>query len=309
MWFKNLSLFRFSEPFTWSLNEFEQRLERGQFHPCGALEPMSYGWVSPMGKSGTVLTHVANDCWLICAQKEEKILPNSVIQELVEERVAQAEELRGGVVGKREKDSLRDVVISELLPKAFSHSRKLYACIDGRGGWLLVDSASSKKAEELVSYLRRSLDSLPVKAPVTKNRPSAIMTDWLAGKSVPVDLQIEDECELRSREQEGGIVRCLRQDLAAPEIQNHLQAGKEVAKLALCWDERLSFVLDDTLGVKRLRFLDMVQEQVAEAEARNEAEQMDVDFIIQIAELSKFLPRLMDFFGGENHAGNSASSP
>jgi len=300
MWFKNLSLLRFTEPFTLTANELEQRLEAGRFRPCGRLEPMSYGWQPPLGKDDFPLVHAANGYLMICAMKEEKILPSSVVNEMLTERIAEVEDRKGVPVRKKEREEIRDQVVQELLPRAFSHSRRIYAYLDPKGGWLVVDSASAKKTEELASLLRRSIESLHVTFPATRERHAAVMTRWLAGNASPSDIIIESECELRSPEEDGGIVRCKRQDLSAPEIQNHLEVGKEVIKMAMSWNDRLSFTLDEGLGVKRLRFLDLVQEQAAEVEAADEAERFDADFSIMSLELANFLPRLLELFGGEN---------
>jgi recombination associated protein RdgC len=126
------------------------------------------------------------------------------------------------------------------------------------------------------------------------------MTGWLLNGRAPEDIVIEDECELRSPEEEGGIIRCKRHDLAVPEIKNHLDSGKLVIKLAVKWADRLSFVMDEHLAIKRVRFLDLIQDQVAEVDAESEAERFDVDFSIMSLELANFLPRLLELFGGEN---------
>lgn len=300
MWFKNLALLRFTEPFTTSVEELEQCLDSGRFRPCGSLEPMSYGWVAPVGKEGAPLVHAANGCYMVCALKEEKILPAQVINEMLAEKVAEIEDQKGSPLRKKDRDALRDEIVHDLLPRAFSFTRRQYAYIDPKNGWLIVDGASAKKTEELASWLRRCLESLPVTLPVVNERPAGVMTRWLAEDASPADIVIESECELRSTEEEGGIVRCKRHDLTAPEIQNHIEAGKEVIKLALSWNERISFVLDDTLGIKRLRFLDLVQEQAADVEADDEVQRFDADFAIMSAELAVFLPRLFELFGGIN---------
>ena len=128
------------------------------------------------------------------------------------------------------------------------------------------------------------------------------MTEWLSTQQTPDDLTIEDECELRSPEEAGGIIRCKRHDLALPEIKNHLDTGKEVIKLAVNWADRLSFIVDEHLAVKRLRFLDLIQDQVTDIQADNDAERFDADFSIMSLELSNFLPRLVELFGGEQQA-------
>lgn len=300
MWFKNLSLLRFTEPFKLTSSELEQHLQTGRFRPCGQLEPMSYGWHPPLGKDDGSLVHAINGYLMICALKEEKILPSSVVNEMVLERIGEIEARKGMPVRKKERDEVREQVTHELLPRAFSHTRKTYAYLDPMGGWLVIDSAGAKKTEELASWLRKSIESLPVVLPATRERPAAVMTRWLTENACPPDISIESECELRSPEEDGGIIRCKRQDLSAPEIQNHLESGKEVIKMAMTWNDRLSFMLDEGLGIKRLRFLDLVQEQSSEVEAADEAERFDVDFSIMSLELANFIPRLLELFGGEN---------
>ncbi len=84
-----------------------------------------------------------------------------------------------------------------------------------------------------------------------------------------------------------------------PEIINHLETGKQVIKLALNWENRISFVLDENLAVKRVRFLDVIQDQVTDIQAENDIERFDVDFSMMTLEFSNFLPRLLELFGGE----------
>ena len=302
MWFKNLALFRFTEPFTLSTKELEEKLEQIRFRPCGQHEEFSFGWTAPLGRSSEQLIHASNGFMMFCAQKEEKVLPAAVINEMFLERILEAEEQQGRKLAKKERTSIREELIFELLPKAFSFTRRTFAYIDPKGGWLVVDAASANKAEDLVSLLRKCLGSLPVIPPVTKEKPSATMSQWLIDQKIPDNITIEDECELRSPEEEGGIIRCKRQDLSQPEIKNHLDSGKQVVKLAVSWADRLAFIIDESLTVKRLRFLELIQDQAAEIEADDETVQFDADFSIMSLELEKFLPRLLELFGGENKA-------
>ncbi len=300
MWFKNLTLFRFSEPFTLSAAQIEEKLAASRFRPCGSHDESSFGWCSPLGRGHESLLHTANGFMLLCAKKEEKVLPASVVTELLQEKILDIETEQARKLSKKERNTLKDELIFELLPRAFSFSRLMYAYIDAQGGWLVVDSSSSKKAEELLSSLRRCLGSLPVVPVNTLQKPALTMTEWLANNATPAGITIEDECELLSPEEEGAIVRCKKHDLGLPEIKNHLDSGKLVIKLALNWQDRMSFVLDEHLAVKRLRFLDLVQEQVADTQAESVEERFDVDFTIMTAEFSAFLTQLLQLFGGEN---------
>jgi len=300
MWFKNLALFRFTEPFDLTADELVQCLEARRFKPCASLEPVSLGWTAPLGKETFPLVHASQGYIMVCLMKEEKILPASVINETLAERVEDIEARQGRPLRRKEKDSLRDEIVQTLLPRAFSHSRKNYAYLDTRNGWLVVDSSSNKKTDELVSLLRQCVGSLPVVPLTTRERPAQVLSGWLAENAVPADMTLESDCELRSPDEDGSVIRCRRHDLTAPEIQNHLEAGKEVVKLAVTWNDRLSLVLDDVPSVRSLRFLDIVQEEAADVDTANPVERFDADFAIMTLELSQFLPRLVALFGGEN---------
>jgi recombination associated protein RdgC len=298
MWFKNLSIFRLTEAFTLTAEELEEKLEALVFRPCGSHEDFSVGWVSPIGKAAP-LVHSANGFMMICTKKEERVLPASVLNEMMQEKIDETEEAEGRKLSKKERTAIKDELIFELLPRAFTFSRKLYAYIDVKGGFLVVDSGSSKSAEDLLSLLRKCLGSLPAVPLNTVEKPIATMTEWLISQQTPKDISIEDECELRAPEEAGGVIRCKRHDLSLPEIKNHLDIGKQVIKLALNWDDRLSFILVENLSVKRLKFLDLIQDQVTETHTDDEAARFDVDFSIMSLELANFIPRLIEIFGGE----------
>ncbi len=301
MWFKNLSLFRLQEPFTLNATELAERLGQFAFHPCLSQEMVSYGWVPPLGRKAVDLVHSANGRLLLCLQAEEKVLPAAVIREVIEEKVAEIEDREMRTVRRREKNALRDDVLLELLPKAFSRSRHSYAYIDPAQGWLVVNSASRKAVEELTGLLRKTLDSLPIEPPQVASAPDVIMTHWLAHGNLPTGLVPEDECELRDAGEEGGVVRCKGQDLSGEEIRSHLQAGKQVTRVALSWEKRISFVLAEDLIVRRLRFADVVRESLADVD--NPEALFDAEFALMTGELGLLLPRLLEFFGGEQKLG------
>ncbi|RIZ69220.1 MAG: recombination-associated protein RdgC [Methylococcales bacterium] len=302
MWFKNLSIFHLSEAFTLSPAELEQQLESLAFRPCGPHQELTFGWTSPLGKSSQQLVHATNGFMMLCLKKEERLLPTTVVNEVVQEKILEKEQQQARKLSKKERAEIKDEIIFDLLPKAFTFSRKVYAYIDPKDGWLIVDAASAKNAEDLLSLLRKSLTSLPAIPLNTLGKPATIMTEWLLNSKAPDDISIEDECELRSPEEQGGIIRCKRHDLALPEIKNHLDIGKEVIKLAVSWADRISFIVDENLSIKRLRFLDLIQDKVMDIETNDEAAQFDVDFSIMSAELANFIPRLLELFGGENKA-------
>lgn len=302
MWFSNLRLYRLTKPFTLTTEELAEKLEQHTFKPCGALELSSYGWVAPLGRDGTELLHAANGRIMICARKEQKMLPATVIRERVQEKAEAIEAAQARPVRRKERESIKEEVIHDLLPRAFPRSTLTFAYISPKENLIVVNAGSAKKAEELLSYLRGSIGSLAAVSPSLNVAPAAIMTQWLNGNDVPHDITLGDECELRDVVEDGGIIRCKRQDLTTEEIQVHLDAGKRAVKLAIHWQEQLGCLVDDELTLKRLRFGEELLEQHNDIDSDDPVAAFDNDFTIMTLELSRFIPRLLEIFGGENEA-------
>ncbi|HIE55333.1 MAG TPA: recombination-associated protein RdgC [Chromatiaceae bacterium] len=298
MWFRNLCLYRFSKPFSPAPDELEEQLAGRAFPPLNRLQPATMGWYPPLGREGRQLLHSAGGCHMLCARNEEKILPATAVRELLDARIDEIQEREGRKVRGKEKQRLKDEVLLDMLPRAFSRSRNQYAYLDLKQGWLVVDTASRNRAEAFLSLLRVTLGSLPVVPLGTQVPPSEVMTRWLAEKKPPAGFEIGDECELRAPGEEGGIVRIRNEELFSSEVESHLDAGKQVTRLALLFDQRIRFLVDEQLQVKRLRFEDMVLDEAAQGGAETPAEQFDADFNLMTLELGRFLPRLLALFGG-----------
>ncbi|MES9856723.1 MAG: recombination-associated protein RdgC [Sedimenticola sp.] len=298
MWFKNLQIYRLSKPFALSPDELHEALQERASRECGSLEMSVLGWHPPLGRHGSQLTHAVGNCMMICVRKEEKVIPSSVVRELLDEKVAFIEEKEARKVRKREREELKGELMTDLLPRAFVKSNLSYAYIDTSDHWLVVDAASPGRAEELITLLRETLGTLPLKPLEVAQSPASVMTSWLNGVAPSSDYEIQDECELRDPVEEGAIVRCRRQDLNGEEIRAHLDAGKQVVRLAVEWNERLAFIMSDDLTVKRLKFLDIIQEEAAEAEAEDAATRFDVDFALMSLELRACIGRLVETYGG-----------
>lgn len=299
MWFKNLQLYRLTDGFDLSAEDLHEKLLNDEAGPIQSLDMFRLGWDKPLGREGQLLTHETNGCIMVCAKKEERVLPAAVIRDVLEEKVAEIEASEARSVRRKEKMQLKDEIMLDLLPRAFTRSSRTYAYIDTRKQWVIVDSVSAKKAEDLLSLMRKSLGSFKVKPFEVNQAPPAILTDWLQ-KHPPGDFVLQDECELRDPFEDGGIIRCRRQDLDGDEINVHLKAGKQVAKLAVEWNERLACILADDSSIKRLKFLEVIQEEAADADAESVAERFDVDFALMNLELRKFIERVVEIYGGLN---------
>lgn len=298
MWFKNLLVYRFTRPFSTSLEELNEKLSAAAFHPCSSQEQSSYGWSKPLGDAGSEYLHAANGCVMLCVKQQEKVLPAAVVNEVLDEKIREIQEADGRKPGRKERTDMKEEIVFDLLPRAFSRSRKLYAYIDIEAGLLFVDSASHKKAEELLTLLRETLGSLPVIPLKAKNTAQHCLTEWVAG-AAPTGFELGGECELRDRADETAVIRAKNQDLSSEQIQSHLQSGMFVNKLAMTWTGGIDFVVDDQLSIKRIAFGDLIRERADDINADTMAEQFDADFSIMAGEFAKFIPAVIAAFGGE----------
>ncbi len=300
MWFKNLMIYSFTEEMTFNNETLEASLDEGRFTPCGSQELSTFGWTAPAGRHTEALHHSGSGFILLCLKKEERILPASVIKDFVTDKVNVIEEEQARKVRKKEREEIKEEIMMELTPKAFKRSSLTYGLLAPELGYLIVDTSSAKKGDEFTAYLRKSIGSLPVKPLTVNEAPVAYFTAWLDGKmDAPDDIEIGTECELNAADDEGGIVRCSKHQLLdSDEIKTHLAAGKFVVKLGLEWQESLSFVVDNELTIKKLKFSDTLQEQAADDGSADAAAEFDAQFTLSSLEIAKFIPRLVEIFGG-----------
>ncbi|GGC55936.1 recombination-associated protein RdgC [Marinobacter halophilus] len=303
MWFRNARVFRFTKPFDITPEDLEEKLRADAFKPCGPQETLRQGWVPPLGKHGDQMVHSANGYHLIALRKEEKILPGPVVKEAVEERAEAIELDQGRKVRKKEKEEIKEQVMLEMLPQAFSRNRRCFAYLAPQDGVLVVDAGSAKQAEDLASTLRKSVGSLPVRPPAVEQAPAFTFTGWL-NETIehPASIVLGNECELKDPSEDGGVVRCKGLDLKADEIRNHLETGMQVTKLSLTWDDNVSFVLDEELGIRRLKFGETLQDQLDDVDVDDAVAKFDAAFTLMTMELSRMIPGLLEALGGEDRS-------
>lgn len=300
MWFKNLQIYRL--PVNWGLtaDTLQEKLSARPFQPCGSQDMASRGWSSPTKDDRFVLA--VGGHFLVALAVEQKLLPSSVVNEVAADKAEAIEAQQGFKPGRKQMKEIKEAVLQELLPRAFTRRRKVFTWIDPVGGWLVIDAASPARAEEVLDALRDSLDELPVKMVKTQQSPVSVMTAWLAANEATGNFTIDLDCELRAVTDEKAAVRYVRHALDGQDIQDHLAAGKLPTRLALTFDDRVSFILTEKMEIKRVAFLDVIKEE-AEKQADAADMQMEADFALMSGELSRLIPALIEVLGGEQPDG------
>lgn len=299
LWFKNILVYRLNKEIALSMDELEQQLTSLAFTPCSSQDMTKTGWVSPMGDRGEALIHVAGKQVMMCARKEDKILPATVIKQALQDKVEKLEGEQGRKLKKTEKATLKDEVVHTLLPRAFSKFSQTFIWLDLDKQLVIVDSGSAKRAEDNLALLRKTLGSLPV-VPLNFNESvESKMTQWVRSGELPAGFTLMDEAELKAVLEEGGVIRCKKQELVSDEIATHIEAGKFVTKLSLDWEDRLQFMLCDDGSIKRIKFSDTLREQNDDIDKADFAQRFDADFVLMTGELSALIERVIEVLGGE----------
>ena len=300
MWFKNLRVYRLpAKPVTDQiLSNLDEMLAQQKFEECGKMDIQKSGFVSPLGAHGSTLTHEAMGKVMVCLKSQEKILPASAINEQVEKKIQQIRDEENRSVSRKEKIDIKDEIIFSLLPNALTKSRLTFAYFDLLNSILVVNESSAKKAEALLSALRDALGSLPVIPLQTEGMPCGVMTGWISEGETPKSFDFGGSCKLIDRK-DGATVTVKDCDLTSHEVIEHVNTGMLVDKLALSFEQSISFTVDSDLSFTRVKFCEELIEKADEREAESYAEQFDADFQIMSIEIGKLIPAVLEAFGGE----------
>jgi len=226
------------------------------------------------------------------------VLPVSVVRQYAQARLVEVEAAQGYKPGRKQAREVFDQLEVELLPRAFVKRGLTYVWIDPVNSWLLVDASSSTRADEVMEHLKLSLGELPVTLIKTQLAAATAMTQWLAAGIAPGSFAIDRDCELRAAAEERAAVRYVRHNLDSDEVRSHIAGGKSATRLALTWNDRISFVLTEQLQIKRLVFLDLLKED-AGLPGENADDLFAANFTLMCGELAQLLGQLVEVLGGE----------
>jgi len=291
MWFKNFTIYRLPPGWSRTPGQIEATLTGFPLQPCTGLALQSRGFV-PVNDAGQ-FAYAQEKQVLVAMGSEDKLLPAAVVNQTAGERIQKLENEKGFKLGRKAKREIKEQVAAELTPRAFSRRRETRGWLDFDGGWLIVDTASATRADEFTETLRNALGELPVTPLQSEPSMSALMTQWLAGRQAPGAFDLDDECELTATDEHKSTVRYLRHALDGKDIAGHLSNGKVAMRLALTWKDRLSFVVDDKLQLRRVKLLDMERVR-EESDGLPPEQQFEIDFALMSGEYAALLKDLAE---------------
>jgi len=298
--FKNALVYRIDQWEQPSLPEIEAKLAGARFIECGASQPESHGFIEPRGTDHAPLLESVGGQLILVLCSETKGVPSGVVKAQLEER-CKAIELQTGrrPKGKAAKE-LKEEIIHTLLPRAFPKRGRTVIWLDLANQRLVVGAGSFKKADGVITRLVELLGGGFRVTPLqTQLSPAVAMAEWLTTKEAPSGFTVDRDCELKQPDSEKSAVRYARHTLDIDEVGEHIKQGKLPAQLALTWGGRVSFTLAESLAIKKIKLLDVVLENKAAHDGKDDNNSFDADVAIMTGELRKLLPDLIEALGGE----------
>ena len=226
-------------------------------------------------------------------------MPSSVVKNQLNAQLEKIEADTGRRPKGKKAKELKEDIVHKLLPRAFPKRSTTTVWLDPKTNIVVVDAGSMKKADSVVTRLVELLGGGIVLRPVqTTTSPAVAMAEWLKEKEGPAGFSIDRDCELKAPDSEKSTVRYARHTLDIDEVGAHIAQGKLPTQLAMTWSGRVSFVLHESLALKKVKLL----EEIEKAIKSDGDDAFDADVAISTGELAKLIPELIEALGGEVEA-------
>ena len=287
LWFKNAIIYQLNNDNLLDKQTIEQALKSASFSPCGNLDTTKMGWVSPYNDNN--LDDFIIDMQghlLLRIKKETKILPAPVIKQALIDKIDKQEKALSRKLSKNEKATLKDEVMFDLMPRAFSKYNHYWLWIDTENRRIIIDCSSFKLAEDILAILRKELGSLAL-TPLSIDKPlEKIMTNWVKEKLNFPPFILGDEAELKDPLEGNGIINCKNQDITSDEMLVHLDSGKWVTKLKIIDERGINFIINPDFTLKKVKFDSIIMDENEDIGSDEFDKRLEADFYIMANTLS-----------------------
>ncbi|KES18343.1 DNA recombination-dependent growth factor C [Gilliamella apicola SCGC AB-598-I20] len=287
LWFKNAIIYQLNNDNLLDKQTIENAVKSASFSPCGNLDSTKMGWVSPYSDNNQndfiidMQGHL-----LLRIKKETKILPTPVIKQALNDKIDKQEKALSRKLSKNEKATLKDEVMIDLMPRAFSKYNYYWLWFDTQNKRIIIDCSSFKLAEDILAILRKELGALAL-TPLSIEKPlEKIMTTWVKEKLSFPPFILGDEVELKDPLEGNGIISCKNQDITSDEMLVHLDSGKWVTKLKIIDEHGINFIIHPDLTLKRIKFDSVILDENEDIGSDEFDKRLEADFYIMANTLS-----------------------
>ena len=287
LWFKNAIIYQLNNDTLLNKDAIEKAIKSHLFMPCGNLDTTKMGWVSPYhdNNQNDLIVDMQGHL-LLRIKKETKILPAPVIKQTLLEKIDKQEQALSRKLTKNEKASLKDEVMIDLMPRAFSKYNHYWLWIDTENKRIVVDCSSFKQAEDILAILRKELGALAL-TPLSIDKPlEQIMTTWVKEKLDFSPFILGDQAELKDPLEGNGIISCKNQEITSDEMRIHFDSGKWITKMKIVDERGVNFIVNSDLTFKRIKFDSIILDENEDISSDEFDKRLEADFFIMSKVLS-----------------------
>jgi recombination associated protein RdgC len=274
-----------------SQEQLNSSLKEKEIKHCGPSDMSTIGWEQLLDGDDTSFVLKASGAYLMTLVVEEKDIPSSVVNEELKNRSKEIEKREGRKLKKKEKDDLKDNIIAKMKPHAFVKTKRIQGYLDLTNKKLVVNTSSAKVGDLFTSFLRDTIEKLPIAIYGQEIDIAHKLTQYLREEKDPEKFAFGYECNLKSMDAEGAKITAKNQELFTDEIKNHIESGKVITDVELTWQERIRFKVDNTFKIKSIKPLDIVQQTISDdlGESVDEYAMMVANYTVMVEDFNEIL--------------------
>lgn len=308
--FSNILAYRHSNAFDLhkDLAAINQALASKPARLPGKMELNAAGFTEPVGEEGAFIERISPMAYVFAFNLAERMIPGKIVRQQVAAKVKKIEKEQERKVYAREKQQIKDEVLNQMLPRAFIDQKITYGMV--LGPYILIDSSSAKRGEDILSTMRECLGSMPVRPVAVATTPIDAFTRWFTGTDEPVQFHLTGDFKANARSDESDFVNGKG---TSPEHEGLSDLVREydrrVTVLGLGWGtstgETASFTVNEMIGIKGIKWPESLAEMAADQVGEEDDEDarrvtlLRTTMILLGAELKQLLADLLDALGGE----------
>lgn len=288
----------------------------GEFSDRRAAPPSagtitSMGFVPPCGEENSFVEVLGPGAVALAVLSYERLIPGKVVRAEVDARARKISEAEGRKVYAREKQRIKDEVITSFLPRAFIDTRLTYVMI--KGDHIYVDTSSAKRSEDILCLLRETLGSLPARPVGVKETPIVNFTHWLTypdGTDLG-DFWLTGDFKAGSGTDESDLLTGKGVSLTDGIVSEALiEHGRRATQVGMGWEapegHHVKFTINEMLGMKGIKWdqsmADAVREDVGEDHEDERAQRVveaRATLLLLSDTIGKLWEGLLNVLGGE----------
>lgn len=279
---KNLTIFRSEKG--WKPN-FE--LLNNNLSVAGKL---GYAW-KDLRDNNPFITVGANH--MITCEKQEKLLPNQVIEKELKARIEQIEKDQGYKVGKKQKRDLKEQIIEALYVKAFTVIKLVNVWINTEHDLLCIETTSTNVADDVIAHLIRDLEWRGHRLE-TNMSTKTFMIGILANDAFASNFGVGENCVLESITESGSRITYKNEFIEDDRVKEYINQGRRTLAMELHFLDQCRFTLKENLVISKITLQDIITE---DGEHETENDRFDAEFTIRAGQCINLINELIAVLG------------